>query len=79
MAKIIFLPFRPPRLPRRLLNDGWWLVQPPVRTAVIAFPKRDAPKPRRQERHLTLVISRPRQSFPENRQDSDLRTWRPER
>jgi hypothetical protein len=59
MAKIIPLPFRRSRLPRRLLNDGWWLETPPVREAVIAFPQRDAPKPKpepgRKTAHLTLV------------------------
>jgi hypothetical protein len=61
MAKIIPLPFRRSRLPRRLLNDGWWLETPPDRAAVIAFPKRDAPKPgpdpKRKTAHLTLVTS----------------------
>jgi hypothetical protein len=61
MATIIPLPFRRSRLPRRLLNDGWWLETPPVRTAVIAFPKRDAPKPKpdlkRKTTHLSLVTS----------------------
>jgi hypothetical protein len=65
MAKIITVQFQRPRLPRRLLNDGWWLEQPPVRVPVIAFPKRSTPKPRRKSSHLTLVISRPLQSFPE--------------
>jgi hypothetical protein len=57
MAKIIPLPFRRSRLPRRLLNDGWWLETPPARTSVIAFPKRTASKPKRKATHLTLVIS----------------------
>jgi hypothetical protein len=63
MAKIITLPFRRPQLPRRLLNDGWWLESPPVRPSVIAFPKRDTTKPRSKlqskskPRHLTLVTS----------------------
>jgi len=65
MAKIISLPFRRSRLPRRLLNDGWWLETPPVRASVIAFPKRTASKPRRKPGYLSLVISRPLQSFPE--------------
>jgi hypothetical protein len=53
MGKIITIPFRRSRLPRRLLNDGWWLESPPVRPSVIAFPKRNTPKPK--ARHLTLV------------------------
>jgi hypothetical protein len=55
MAKIITLPFRRSRLPRRLLNDGWWLESPHGRSSVIAFPKRASRKPK--IRHLTLVRS----------------------
>jgi hypothetical protein len=40
MAKIIRIQFRRSRLPRRLVNDGWWLVAPTPRRSVIAFPKR---------------------------------------
>ena len=59
MGKIIIVNFGRSRLPRRLLNDGWWLESPPARRSVIAFPKRDAPKPKskRRVRHLTLVTS----------------------
>jgi hypothetical protein len=59
MAKIITPQFWRPRLPRRLLNDGWWLEPPPVRPSVIAFPKRSASrlKPKPGVRHLTLVTS----------------------
>jgi len=57
MAKIITLPFRRSRLPRRLLNDGWWLEQPPVRPSVVDFAKRKPSKPRPKVRHLTLVTS----------------------
>jgi len=53
MAKIITIQFRRSRLPRRLLNDGWWLESPPVRPSIIAFPKRNTPKPK--ARPLTLV------------------------
>ncbi len=62
MGKIIIASFRPSRLPRRLLNDGWWLEAPPAR-AVTAFPKRNAAKPKSESkskprvRHLTLVTS----------------------
>jgi hypothetical protein len=55
MAKIITIQFRRSRLPRRLLNDGWWLESPPVRPSVIAFPKRNTPKLKPKARHLTLV------------------------
>jgi hypothetical protein len=62
MAKIIPLRFRRSQLPRRLLNDGWWLEAPPARGAVVAFPKRDgAPRsgavPNRRIRHLTLITN----------------------
>jgi hypothetical protein len=57
MAKIITLPFRRSRLPRRLLNDGWWLEQPPVRPSVVDFAKRKPSKPGAKARHLTLVTS----------------------
>jgi hypothetical protein len=57
MGKIIIVSFRPSRLPRRLLNDGWWLETPPTRRGVIAFPKRDDAKPKPRLRHLTLVTS----------------------
>jgi hypothetical protein len=61
MAKIITLPFRRSRLPRRLLNDGWWLESKPARPTVVTFPARDLSKPKPgphpKRRHLTLVIS----------------------
>jgi hypothetical protein len=59
MGKIIRIQFRRSRLPRRLLRDGWWLETQPVRTVVIAFPKRNACKPRSKSKasHLTLVTS----------------------
>jgi hypothetical protein len=62
MAKIIPVRFRRSRLPRRLLNDGWWLEAPPARSFVIAFPKRnEAPRPgaapTRRVRHLTLITN----------------------
>jgi hypothetical protein len=57
MGKVITIPFRRSRLPRRLLNDGWWLKAPPVRPRVIAFPKRHTPTPHSKVRHLTLVHS----------------------
>jgi hypothetical protein len=61
MAKIITLPSRRSPLPRRLLNDGWWLETRPTRLNVIAFPARDLsgpkPGPHPKRRYLTLVIS----------------------
>jgi hypothetical protein len=57
MGKLVIIQFRRSRLPRRLINDGWWLESPPA--PVIAFPKRSASKtsgaPARRVRHLTLV------------------------
>jgi hypothetical protein len=55
MGKVIIVKFRRSRLPRRLLNDGWWLESPPARPSVVAFPRRGAPKPKPKARHLTLV------------------------
>jgi hypothetical protein len=57
MAKIITIQFRRSHLPRRLLRDGWWLESPPARPAVVAFPGREAAKPKVKPkvRHLTLV------------------------
>jgi hypothetical protein len=55
MGKIITIQFRRSRLPRRLLNDGWWLESPPVPPSITAFPKPGLPKPKRKVRHLTLV------------------------
>ena len=61
MAEIITLPFLTSRLPRRLLNDGWWLESKPARPTVVAFPARDLSKPKPssdpRRKHLTLVIS----------------------
>jgi hypothetical protein len=59
MGKIIIVQFRRPRLPRRLLDDGWWLETPPAPSSVIALPKRSSPKdqakPTPKVRHLTLI------------------------
>jgi hypothetical protein len=57
MANIIPLPVRRPRLPQRLLRDGWWLETPPTRPKIIALPRRNAPKsrPGPKVRNLTLV------------------------
>jgi hypothetical protein len=53
--------FRRSRLPRRLLNDGWWLEAPPARPAIIAFPKSKPPRSGatqiRRIRHLTLITN----------------------
>lgn len=60
MGKIITVQFRRSRLPRRLLNDGWWL-ETPARGGVIAFPTRDVPNPmtrlKPRARHLTLITN----------------------
>jgi hypothetical protein len=58
MGQVIIIQFRRSRLPRRLRIDGWWLEAPPTRPSPIAFPKRDAAKPKPKPRHLTLVIPR---------------------
>jgi hypothetical protein len=60
MANIIPVQFRPSRLPRCLLNDGWWLETKPIPPRVIAFPARSPPAPKPtgyypKRRHLTLV------------------------
>jgi hypothetical protein len=61
MAKIISVQFKRSRLPRRLLNDGWWLESKPARPSVIVFPQPITPKPEPNftatVRHLTLVTS----------------------
>jgi hypothetical protein len=57
MGKIINIQFRRSRLPRRLLNDGWWLEAPPARSSVAAPPKRDMSKSRPRVRQLILVHS----------------------
>lgn len=61
MGKVITIRFRRSRLPRRLLNDGWWLESKPVRPTVVALPKfaltkRIPPNPRKPAAgYLTLV------------------------
>jgi hypothetical protein len=61
MAKIIPVQFRSSRLPRRLLNDGWWLESKPVRPSVVTFPEPITPKSKPDSEgkvpHLTLVTS----------------------
>jgi hypothetical protein len=59
MGKIIHVRFRRSRLPRRLLNDGWWLETPPTPPALLAFPKRSPAKlkAKPKARYLTLVTS----------------------
>src|ERR1700742_3762562 len=58
MGKVITVQFRRSNLPRRLLDDGWWLESSPARRIVIALPERRPPdpKPRLAPRpgHLTL-------------------------
>ncbi len=55
MAKIITIQFRRSRLPRRLLNDGWWLESKPSRPTVISFPKRNTLEPKAKVVRLILV------------------------
>ena len=55
MGQVITINFRRFRLPRRLLNDGWWLESKAARPSVIVFPKRRTADPKRVIRHLTLV------------------------
>jgi hypothetical protein len=57
MGKVITVQFRKSQLPRRLLRDGWWLETPPAPTSVVTLPKRDASRPKRKARHLTLVTT----------------------
>ena len=57
MGEVITIQFRRSTLPRRLLNDGWWLETPRPRAAVVAHPKRRLPKPKSKAGHLTLVTS----------------------
>jgi hypothetical protein len=65
MGKIIIVQFRRSRLPRRLLNDGWWLETPPTPSSMVAFPKRNTPKSKPTSKststskppHLTLITS----------------------
>jgi hypothetical protein len=48
MGKVITVQFRRAILPRRLLDDGWWLESKAARPVVVAFPIRrpSAGKPR---------------------------------
>jgi hypothetical protein len=55
MGKVITVRFRRSILPRRLLDDGWWLESKPARPVVVAFPKHRPVAPTRRRRHLTLV------------------------
>jgi hypothetical protein len=55
MGRVIAVRFPRSRLPRRLLNDGWWLASKPVRPAMIAFSQRRSLDPKIRLEHLTLV------------------------
>lgn len=55
MGKVITVQFRRSILPRRLLDDGWWLESKPVRPVMVAFPKCRQPDPNPRPAHLTLV------------------------
>jgi hypothetical protein len=55
MGKVITVEFRRSILPRRLLDDGWWLQSKPPRSVVIALPDRRSPDPKPRPAHLTPV------------------------
>jgi hypothetical protein len=57
MGKVITVQFRRSILPRRLLDDGWWLEARPARPIVLALPKPRPPDPKRGFEHLTLIKS----------------------
>lgn len=58
MGKVITIQFRRTKLPRRLLNEGWWLEPDPPQRRVIAFRRPPGPKRERKANHLGLVISK---------------------
>jgi hypothetical protein len=58
MGKVITIQFRRTKLPRRLLNEGWWLEPDPPQRRVIAFRRPPRPKRERKANHLGLVISK---------------------
>jgi hypothetical protein len=55
MGKVITIRFRRSILPRRLLNDGWWLESKSIHPTVVAFPRRPPPARKPAGAHLTLV------------------------
>jgi hypothetical protein len=54
MGKVITVQFRRSTLPRRLLDDGWWLESKPAGAVVTALPQHRPPDPKRPA-HLSLV------------------------
>ena len=57
MGKVITVQFRRSILPRRLLDDGWWLESKPARPVVIALPNRHPSDPKPRLPHLILIKS----------------------
>jgi hypothetical protein len=57
MGKIIRIRFRRPRLRPLQSEDGWCRESPPVRAAIIVFPKRSATGPKAKAPHLILITS----------------------
>jgi hypothetical protein len=55
MGKVITVQFRRSILPRRLLDDGWWLESKSRGSVVIALPNRRPPDPKSRPPHLTLI------------------------
>lgn len=55
MGKVITVRFRRLILPRRLLDDGWWLESKPDRPVVVALPARRPSDPKSRPKHLILV------------------------
>jgi hypothetical protein len=55
MGKIITVQFRRSILPRRLLDDGWWLESKPAQPVVVAFPTRPPSGSKPRPAYLTLV------------------------
>jgi hypothetical protein len=55
MGKVITVQFRRSILPRRLLDDGWWLESKPARPVVVALPNRRPSGPKPRPAHLILV------------------------
>jgi hypothetical protein len=55
MGKVITVQFQRTILPRRLLDDGWWLESKPVSSVVVALPKCRPPDPKPRLAQLILV------------------------
>jgi hypothetical protein len=57
MGKVITAEFRRSILPRRLLDDGWWLESKPARPVVVALLNRRPSGPKPRPPQFTLVKS----------------------